>query len=243
MNIFHQRLEHPNERIADYYRDYCKTMAIIQQLSSPNTPKHNGLSERNARTIMDVVRCMLNRAALSKARRGEMAATIVFLLNRPPSKTIGGDTSYHRKFGKHVDLFFLIIGTGPHRDRQAHLAPTSRPTRSPHHLMSKQQLQAHWLQRRFIQHRQPGEGEVYIKEHALSLFGIIHSNARIFCDNKRALLLARQGSYSSRSRHLAIRFMGLRNRIVDEKIDIVHVSIMDQLSVTYRLWSSFWMNR
>ena len=94
-NICHQRLEYPNERTADYYRDYCKTMTIIQQFSSPNTPKHNGLSKRDGCTIMDVARCMLNGAALPKSLRGKMAATMVFLLNRPPSKTIGGDTSYN----------------------------------------------------------------------------------------------------------------------------------------------------
>ena len=76
-------------------------------------------------------------------------------------------------------------------------------------------------------------------EHALSLWRVTHSSARIFRDNKKVLLLAGQGSYSSRSRHLAIRFMGLRNWIVDEKIGIVHVSIKDQLSVTYRLRSYF----
>ncbi|CAM9560263.1 unnamed protein product, partial [Ascophyllum nodosum] len=63
-------------------------MAIIQQFSSPNTPKHNGLSERDGRTIMDVARCMLNGAVLPKSLRGKMAATVMFLLNRPPSKTI-----------------------------------------------------------------------------------------------------------------------------------------------------------
>ncbi|CAM9490087.1 unnamed protein product, partial [Ascophyllum nodosum] len=120
---------------------------------------------------------------------------------------------------------------------------TSRHTQSPHHLQSKQQLQARWLQRCFIQHRQPGEGDVYIKEYALSLWGVIYSSARIFCDNKRALLQAGQGSYSSRSKNLAIRLMGLRNWIVDEKIDIIHVSTRDQLSVIYLLRSHFWMYR
>ena len=137
-NICHQRLEHPNERIADYYRNYYKTTAIIQQFISPNTLQRTALSERDGRTIMDVARCMLNGAALPKSLRGEMAATVLFLLNRPPNKTIGGDTSYSRMFGKHVDLFFLwTIGTRPHGDRQAHSAPTSRHTQSPHHLQLK----------------------------------------------------------------------------------------------------------
>ena len=69
-NICHQRLAHPNERVADYYRDYCKTTVIIQQFSSPNTPKYNGL-KRDGHTIMDVARCMLNGAALPKSFWGK----------------------------------------------------------------------------------------------------------------------------------------------------------------------------
>ena len=70
-NICHQRLEHPNEHMPDDYRDNYKTTAIIQQFSSPNTPKHNGFSERDGRTIMGVARCMLNGAALPKSLRGK----------------------------------------------------------------------------------------------------------------------------------------------------------------------------
>ena len=127
------RADGGSEFIADHYRNYCKAKAIMQQFSSPNTPEYNGLSKRDGRTIMGVARCWLNGAALPKSLWGKMAATVVFLLNRPPSKTIGGDTSYHRMFGKHVDLFFLwTTGTRPHGSRQAHLALTSRHTRSPY---------------------------------------------------------------------------------------------------------------
>ena len=97
-----------------------------------------------------------------------MAATAVFLLNRPPNKTIGGDTSYYRMFGRHVDMSFLrTIGTRSHGDHQAHLALTLRHTRSLNHLQPQQHLRAHWLQRRFIEHRQPGEGKICIREHVL----------------------------------------------------------------------------
>ena len=37
-------------------------------------------------------------------------------------------------------------------------------------------------------------------------------------------------SYSSRNKHLAIRFMGLREWIIDEKLVIDHVSTKSQLS-------------
>ena len=47
--------------------------------------------------LMDVAREMLNEAALPKSLWRKMEATVVFLLNCRPSKTIGGDTSYYRQ--------------------------------------------------------------------------------------------------------------------------------------------------
>ena len=87
------RLLHLGKFTADYYHAFCKAPATIQQFNSPNTPVNNSLSEWDGRTIMNVARCETNRAALPKFLWGGMATPVVFLLNRPPSKTIGGDTS------------------------------------------------------------------------------------------------------------------------------------------------------
>ena len=126
-NLQHLRADGGGESIADYYRDCCKTTATIQQFNSLKPPEHNGLSERVGPTIMDVARCMLNGVILPKSFWGNIAATVVFLLNRPPNKTIGGDTQYSKMFGKHVDLFFLrAIGTRSNGDRQAQQAPAER---------------------------------------------------------------------------------------------------------------------
>ena len=155
---------------------------------------------------------MLNEAALPKFLRWEIAANVVFLLNRPPSKTIDGDTSYNRMSGKHADIFFLWpIGTRPHGVRQAHLALNSRHIRSRHDLHNRN---SNFEPVSFSDAScSTGNSEKATSKsgsmHFLS--GVIHSSARIFCDSKRPLLLAGQGSYSSRSKHLAIRFMGLRN--------------------------------
>ena len=78
-------------------------------------------------------------------------------------------------------------------------------------------------------------------EYIPSLRGVIHFNARIFCDNKGALLLARQKSYSSRNTHLAIRFLRLRNWIMDEQLVIDHVLTKGQLSGIFFLRSYFWI--
>ena len=114
LRLLHIRADSDSEFIADFSCDYCKNTAVIQQFSFPNTPKENDLSKGDGRTIMDVVRCMLNGAALPKCPWGKMPATAVFLLNRLPNKTIGGDTPYYKMFAKHADLSFLLaIGTHP----------------------------------------------------------------------------------------------------------------------------------
>ena len=59
---------------------------------------------------------MLNGAALPKSLLGEIVVTAVFLLTDLPNRTIGDDTPYYRRFGKHGELPFLrTIGTCPHQ--------------------------------------------------------------------------------------------------------------------------------
>ena len=161
----------------------------------------------------------------------------------------------------------------PHEDRQAHLVLPSRHTRPLHHLQSQQQRRAYRLLRRFILHRQRGEGKVCTREHVLYLWGggvidfrtsiqkiaaqstneanlvdmsscakqgiylcrILRElgwrtflSARISCGNNKALLLAGQGRYSSRSKHLAIRFVGLRDPSLDHRREGRHRQRLNQ---------------
>ena len=118
--------------------------------------------------------------------------------------------SYYTMSGKHVERFFVgPTGANLHGGRQAHLAQLSWHIRSRHDLQPQEQLRSYRLVRRFTRHQQPEEGEAYIRENVLSLWGILHFGARVFCDNKGASFLEEHGSYNSRSKHLAIRFMRL----------------------------------
>ena len=91
----------------------------MHQFSSPNTPEYNDLSERDWRTIMDLSRYIVSGTALPNSLWGKSAATVMFMLNHPPSNTIGGGMSFNRMFSKYVDLFFLrTAGTRPHGGRQ-----------------------------------------------------------------------------------------------------------------------------
>lgn len=94
------------------FRDYCKTIGVVQSFTAPHTPQQNGISERDGRTIMNMTRCLLHEARLPKQLWGEIAATSVFLINRLPHKALKGDTPYYHLFGKQADLSFLrVIGS------------------------------------------------------------------------------------------------------------------------------------
>ncbi|GKA08532.1 retrotransposon protein, putative, ty1-copia subclass [Tanacetum coccineum] len=52
------------EYISEEFKDYLEACGIIQQLTPPYTPQHNGVSERRNRTLLDMVRSMMNLTTL-----------------------------------------------------------------------------------------------------------------------------------------------------------------------------------
>ena len=74
LHLQHLRADGGAVFTADYYREYCKTTAVMQQFRLSNTPEQNGLSELDGRTIMDAARGLLNGAALLKYFGGKWRA-------------------------------------------------------------------------------------------------------------------------------------------------------------------------
>nr|GEV17460.1 hypothetical protein [Tanacetum cinerariifolium] len=54
------RSDQGGESISQEFKDYLKACGIVQQLTPPYTPQHNGASERRNRTLLDMVRSMIN---------------------------------------------------------------------------------------------------------------------------------------------------------------------------------------
>ncbi|GJR28358.1 retrotransposon protein, putative, ty1-copia subclass [Tanacetum coccineum] len=52
------------EYISQEFKDYLKANRIVQQLTPPYTPQHNGVSERRNCTLLDMVRSMMNLTTL-----------------------------------------------------------------------------------------------------------------------------------------------------------------------------------
>nr|GEY16282.1 hypothetical protein [Tanacetum cinerariifolium] len=59
------RSDRGGEYISQEFKYYLKACGIVQQLTPPYTPRHNGVSERRNRTLLNMVRSMMSLAILS----------------------------------------------------------------------------------------------------------------------------------------------------------------------------------
>ena len=54
----------------------------------PGTPHQNGVTERRNRTLKDIVRSMMAHTTLPESLWSDTLKTVIYLLNRVPSKTV-----------------------------------------------------------------------------------------------------------------------------------------------------------
>ncbi|GJU12417.1 retrotransposon protein, putative, ty1-copia subclass [Tanacetum coccineum] len=87
------------EYISQEFKDYLKACGIVQQLTPPYTPQHNGVSERRNRTLLDMVRSMMNFTTLPLSFWDYALESATRILNMVPTKKVD-KTPYelwHRK--------------------------------------------------------------------------------------------------------------------------------------------------
>ena len=98
------RCDKGGEYTADYYKNFCKVTGIQQEFAATNTPQQIGMSERDGRTIMNMVRCILIDTGLPKFLWGELCETAAYLINRFPHRSLNGRSPYSTLFGKEPNL-------------------------------------------------------------------------------------------------------------------------------------------
>lgn len=103
------RSDNGGEYTGDDFKSWCKTEGILQTFSGPHAPQQNGLAERSNRTVMEMTRAMLLDAGLSKELWAEVMSAAVYIINRMPSKVIGGQTPYHALMGEEAKLGHLRV--------------------------------------------------------------------------------------------------------------------------------------
>ena len=86
-----------------------KQCGIVSQLTPPETPQHNGVSECRNRTLLDMVRSMMSLTDLPLSFWGYALETAALTLNRTPSKSVE-TTPYELWFGKKQSCRILKFG-------------------------------------------------------------------------------------------------------------------------------------
>ena len=84
------RSDNGGEYISDAFCSQLNQKGILHQLTSPQTPEHNGVAERKNRHIMSIVRCLLCGMHVPKSYWHMVVFTAVYLINRTPSRVLHG---------------------------------------------------------------------------------------------------------------------------------------------------------
>ncbi|GJR87891.1 retrotransposon protein, putative, ty1-copia subclass [Tanacetum coccineum] len=102
------RSDRDGEYISQKFNDYLKTCGIVQQLTPPYTPQHNGVSERRNRTLLDMVRSMMNLTNLPLSFWDYALEFATRILNMVPTKKVD-KTPYELWYGKVPNMSYLKV--------------------------------------------------------------------------------------------------------------------------------------
>ncbi|GKB39404.1 retrotransposon protein, putative, ty1-copia subclass [Tanacetum coccineum] len=112
--LWHCRLAHISKKhrggeyISQEFKDYLKACGIVQQLTPPYTPQHNGVSERRNHTLLDMVRSMMNLTTLPLSYWDYALESATPILNMVPTKKVD-KTPYELWYGKVPNLSYLKV--------------------------------------------------------------------------------------------------------------------------------------
>ena len=102
------RSDRGGEYLSDEFKDHLESCGIVSQRTSPGTPQHNGVSERRNKTLLDMVRSMMNRCTLHLYFWGYALKTAARILNMAPTKKVD-KTPYEIWHGRVPSLSYLRI--------------------------------------------------------------------------------------------------------------------------------------
>ena len=86
---------------------------VRQEFTASYTPEQNSVAERDNRTLMEMVRCMLFNSNLDNRFWGEALNSAVYTLNRVASRTIHGCTPFEKWYIRQPDISHLRVFGSP----------------------------------------------------------------------------------------------------------------------------------
>jgi IS30 family transposase len=76
------------------FQNYLSAQGILHQTTCPDTPPQNGVAERKNRHILKIARSLMFTMNVPKFLWSEAVMTVVYLINRTPSRLLGWKTPY-----------------------------------------------------------------------------------------------------------------------------------------------------
>lgn len=80
-------------------RHYLSTHGIFHLTSPPQTPEHNGLSERKHRHVVETGLTLISTSSIAKEYWSYAFSTAVYLINRLPTPVISLQSPFQKLFG------------------------------------------------------------------------------------------------------------------------------------------------
>jgi transposase InsO family protein len=76
------------------FASYCTDEGVQRHYSAPYSPQQNGVVGRRNQTVVGMARALLKQRGMPAVFWGEAAVTVVYILNRSPTKALNDRTSY-----------------------------------------------------------------------------------------------------------------------------------------------------
>ncbi|RVW94935.1 Retrovirus-related Pol polyprotein from transposon TNT 1-94 [Vitis vinifera] len=102
------RYDGSGEQRPEPFAKYLMECGIVSQYTMPRTPIQNDIAEKRNHTLKDMVRSMISHSTLPESLWGEVVKTVVYILNRVPSKTVA-KTPYKLWTGKKPSIRHLHV--------------------------------------------------------------------------------------------------------------------------------------
>lgn len=95
------------------FEEFFAKHGIDHEVTAPYTSQHNGITKRRNKTILDTERCMLKKNFFPKSLWGEVLPTVVYILNKCPTKKLNNKVleevwSEKRPSVSHLKVFGFI---------------------------------------------------------------------------------------------------------------------------------------
>ncbi|GJZ27600.1 retrotransposon protein, putative, ty1-copia subclass [Tanacetum coccineum] len=105
--LFHLTIEEANILVKSL-KIILKACGIVQQLTPPHTPQHNGMSKRRNRTLLYIVRLMMNLTTLPLSFWDYALESATRILNMVATKKVD-KKPYELWYGKVPNLSYLKV--------------------------------------------------------------------------------------------------------------------------------------